>query len=103
MAQSWCRRKRETRGVPVVFLPLSRGRGSTQVLNRVWLAANDCGRLRGNRRAGAVPAAGRSLDVHRFIRRRLGGPSLHRELGGDERLLIEPRRDVVALLGGILV
>src|ERR1043166_2594970 len=52
---------------------------------------------------GAVPAAGRGLHVHRLLGRRVDREGLHRELGGDERLLVDARRNVVPLLGRVLV
>src|SRR6188508_58322 len=70
-------------------------------LDRVRLALDS--RFGGPCRLRAVPATGRGLDVHRLVRRRVGRPRLHRKLGGDERLLVEASRYVVALLGGILV
>ena len=50
-----------------------------------------------------VPTAGRCLDLEGCLRLRLGGPSLHRGLRRRQRLLIEPRAHVVALLGGFPV
>src|SRR5215210_7534224 len=78
--------------------------GTFAISDRGRLAAGGRSRLRRRgRRDGAVPAARRRLRVHRLIRRRIGRKGLNRELGGDERLLIEAARDILALLGGVLV
>ena len=62
---------------------------------------------RERRRVGRLRLAigERGVDgrIGRLVGRGVGGPGLNRKLGGDERLLIEPRRHVLAFLGGILI
>src|SRR5947207_996503 len=78
-------------------------RGQPEALDGGRLAAHGRGRLDWRGRRGTVPSAGGRLDVHRLVGRRIGRPGLHRKLRGDERLLVEPGGDIVALLSRVLV